>query len=341
MSRTAFLDVGIGEARGVVLLDGRPERVIIERDGEAACQRLGARSVTRVRRVDSNLGIAFLAMPEGPDAIAPAGRRVEGQAIEVEVASESRPDKGAAVTPIAPAEGEPRLTKAAPALIERLKAWSGSGPLGGDGAREAADEAEEAALATEHALPGGGRISIEPTRALVAVDVDIADRKGGDARQLAKRTNLLAVTETARLLRLKGLSGLVVIDLVGKGHDGTALSAAARVAFAADEPGVSIGPISRFGLFELSIPHRSRPVAEVLLDERGELSALTVALRLVRALEREGRADPGARLLARCSPDVAQAFAPYMSALTERLGARVEIRPDPAFNRSRFEVATR
>ena len=39
--REAFIDEGFGERRGVVLLDGRPERLIIERDGDIACQKLG------------------------------------------------------------------------------------------------------------------------------------------------------------------------------------------------------------------------------------------------------------------------------------------------------------
>ena len=338
MSRTAFLDLAIGETRGGVMLDGRPERLIIERMGEAACQRLGARSVARVRRVDRSLGLAFLAMVEGPDSAAPAARLAEGQAVEVEIAAESRADKGAAVTIVGAGEGDPRLLQAPPDLATRLTALAGSAPVVGDEARQVADAAEEAALAVVHPLPGGGRLAIEPTRALVAVDIDIAGRKG-DVRQVARQANLSAVAETARLLRLKGLGGLVVIDLVGKGHDGAALSAAAKRAFAADEPGVSIGPISRFGLFELAIPHRHRPLADILLDDSGAVSSLTVALRLVRAIEREGRADPGARLTARCAPDVAAAIAPYMQPLTERLGARVEIAADPGLIRSRFEVS--
>jgi hypothetical protein len=48
---------------------------------------------------------------------------------------------------------------------------------------------------------------------------------------------MAALSLAARILRLKGLGGIVVFDLVGRGHDGQALVTAARNAFAADNPG--------------------------------------------------------------------------------------------------------
>ena len=96
--RQGFIDEGFGERRGVVLLDGKPERLVIERDDDFACQRLGARSAARVRTVERGQGIAFLSLPEGPDGVAPIGRLAEGQAVEVEVAAEARDEKGPSLT---------------------------------------------------------------------------------------------------------------------------------------------------------------------------------------------------------------------------------------------------
>jgi Ribonuclease G/E len=336
--RQAFLDIGVRERRGVVLLDGRPERLLIERDGEPASQRLGACPIARVRRIERGQKLAFLEMPDGPDAVAPPGRLAEGQAVEVEVTAEARGDKGAAVRTGAMAEGPPRLLKPAPTLVDRLREWAGAPPVEGAEARVAADEAEEAALQPVHTLPGGGRIAIEPTRALVAVDVDIGEARGGDARRLARAVNLAAIAETARLLRLKGLGGLVVLDLVGKGHDGPAMSQAAREAFAVDGAGVSIGPISRFGLFELAIPHRARPVAEVLLDADGRPGLESVCHRLARAVEAEARAAPGGRMLARTAPEAAAVFEPWLAALNAQFGPRIELVSEPNWPRWRFEV---
>jgi Ribonuclease G/E len=158
---------------------------------------------------------------------------------------------------------------------------SGTAILRGADARRAADLAEAEALATEHALPSGGGVAIEPTRALVAIDVDVG-AAAGEARRAATRANREALFAAARLLRLKGLGGPVVFDLAGRGHDGEALMQAGKAAFAPDAPGVGFGPITRFGLWPLILPRRAAPVAEILGAAEGGLSNETLALRLLR-----------------------------------------------------------
>ncbi len=341
--RRAYLDVGVGETRGVVTLDGRPERLLIARDGDAARQALGAEVVGRVRKVERALGLAFLDLGEGPDAVLnlrpEMGRIGEGQALHLEIRGEARAGKGASVRLVGEAEGSPRLIAAAPSIEAELAALASEHPLvTGSAAREAADRAQGEALETVFPLPGGGSIAIERTRALVAVDVDVGERPGAEAKRTTRAANLAALGAAARILRLKGEGGLVVIDLAGRGHDGPALLAAARNAFAPDNPGVAFGPVSRFGTLELTIPRRRRSVAERLLDEAGRPTARTLALGLVRATEREALADPGARLVARAAPDVAEAATPYLKGLADRFGARLELVADPARPRDVFEV---
>jgi Ribonuclease G/E len=211
----------------------------------------------------------------------------------------------------------------------------------GRAAREQADSAEAEALEVLHPLPGGGEIAIEPTRALVAVDVDVGARGGSDAKRVTRAANLAALAEAARLLRLKGLGGLVVIDLAGRGHDATSLLAAARLAFAPDNPGVAMGQIGRFGTLELTLPRRERSVIERLLGEDGHPTAQALAHRLMRRLLAEGEAQGGARLVARCAPDVADAARSLAPGLAARIGARFEIEAQPAFSRDRLDVAAR
>ena len=341
-ARTLFLDPGVGQTRAVVQLRGRPERLLIERDGDPAAARLGARLAARVRRVDRALALAFLDLGEGVEAVAPAAQLVEGAALDVEVTAQPRAGKAASVRIHGPAEGDaPRLLAPGPTLEQRLQGFARGAVTRGPDAREAADEAEEAALAVEHPLPGGGSISIEPTRGLVAIDVDIGARSGADAKRAARAGNLAALTEAARLLRLKALGGLIVVDLAGRGHDGDALTRAAREAFHPDQPGVNLGPISRFGTMEILKPWTERPVGERLLDSDGRPSALTAALRLARELERAGRVSAGARLLARARPEVLAAFAPLQDRVAERLGPRFELQPELAFERDRTEVVAR
>jgi len=342
--RRLYLDRAPGESRGVVTLDGRPERLLIVRADDLPVQGLGARSLARVRRIDRGLAGAFLDLGDGPEAILPltgaAKALTEGAAVEVELTVEARRGKGAVARLIGPGEGPPRLLAGGPSLIARLSAFApDQAVVEGPEARDAADAAEDAALAIEHALPGGGSIAIEPTRALTAVDVDLG-ASGGDARQAARRTNLAAIGEAARLLRLKSLGGLIVFDLIGASHDGAALTAALRAAFEPDQPGVAIGPVSRFGILQLSVPRRARPVTEILCDADAAASATTTALRLLRGLEREGRADGGARLIGLCAPTVVDAASPYIRELIDRLGPRFEIRADPALRRGQFEIST-
>jgi hypothetical protein len=338
-----LLDEAIGETRAVLLDAGRPHRLLIEREaGPDPRLKLGARVRGRIRRRVA--GIAFVDLGVEPDgALPPSSARdlPDGSAVEVEITAEPHAGKVPALRLAGPASGPPALLAPGPTLAERLAALApGVAPETGARAREAIDAAVEEALAVTTRLPGGGLVTIEPTRALTAVDVDFADAQGGDVRA-ARRLNHLALAEAARRLRLSALGGLVVIDLIGAGLDGEAVRAAARDVFAPDQPGVVVGPVSRFGVLELARPWRERPVREALNEPDGRPTALTAALSLIRAIERAAAADPGARLLARCAPEVALAAEPYAARLAGRIGARFEIAPELAFDRSDVDVSGR
>ena len=111
--RRLYLDDSAGERRGVVTLDGRPERLIIQRTDDLRNQALGVRLVARVRGLDRAAGLAFLDVGGGPDAIlnltAETGRLIEGQAVEVEIRTEGRRGKGASARLIGPTEGPPTI----------------------------------------------------------------------------------------------------------------------------------------------------------------------------------------------------------------------------------------
>ena len=63
-------------------------------------------------------------------------------------------------------------------------------------------------------LPGGGSIVIDPTEALVAIDVNSGRTRGGSGEETALNTNLEAAKEVARQLRLRDIGGLVVVDFI-------------------------------------------------------------------------------------------------------------------------------
>ena len=329
--RRLYLDVSAGERRGVVVLDGRPERLLIARDSDRAQDQPGARLMGRVRRVERALATAFIDIGADPDAVlpltGPAKSLAEGAWVEVEVTAPPWANKGAVVRLIGEGEGPPRVLRSAKSLTERLQSFAPSEPIvSGREARNAADDAEFEVLSVVHSLSSGGTLSIEPTRGLVAMDVDVGPARG-DPRRAAARANAEAIAAAARLLRLKGLAGPIAMDLAGQGHDGDALKTAAKAAFAPDQPGVVFGPLSRFGVWTLALPRRARPISERLLDADGRLSLETRALRLLRLIERE--AGPGERVEARAEPTVAeraQALAPLLAAV---IGGRFTIIADP------------
>jgi hypothetical protein len=337
--RRLYLDEGPGERRGVVTLDGQPERLLIERDGEPETPRLNARYRARVRELSGDRRLAFLDLGAGQAGVMAAGGarppRI-GALIEAEVTAEARADKAAVLRPLGAADGAPALIAPAPALRARLQAFAPEAAVGtGDEARELADEAEEAALAVRHPIGEGLSLWIEPTRALIAVDVDWSG-DGGLAGGKAVQANRRAIRQAARLLRLKGLGGTIVIDLLGFPGPDETIRAEAKAAFAEDGPGVSVLPTSRLGLLQVSKPHRERPLREALCDADGALSARSLAHRLARALEREGRADPGARLIAACAPEVAEALAP----LARALGPRFQVAAELGWPRQRTDIRT-
>jgi hypothetical protein len=339
-----LLDEGIGETRAVLLTNDRPERLFIEReDGPDPRHRPGARGRARLK---SRLGgLAFLDLGAAPDATTASSSvktYADGAILAVEITAAPRRGKGPAARVLGPEAGPVGLIEAGPDLTSRLTALApGVAVERGPAILDRIDAAVDEALAVETRLPGGGRLTIEPTRALVAVDVDFADSSTPPTSKATQRLNRLALEETARRLRLSGLGGLVVIDLIGAELDGEAIRAAARRAFAPDAPGVVIGPVTRFGVLELAKPWRDTPVREVLLDPDGRPSPLTAALDLLRRIERAGRADPGGRLLARAAPETVEAAQPYLPRLIERIGARFEIQAELAFGRDRADVTSR
>lgn len=333
--RKLYLDSLPGEVRGVVALDGRPERLLIERTGEPDRPRLGERWRGRIGAAAPGFRGVFVELGCGAAALmgAEAGRPPsEGAAIEVEIVAEARRGKGPLVRRLAPAEGAPVRLVASASIEERLRAFApGAAIQTGLPAREAADLAEEAALALEHPLAGGVSLAVERTRGLTAIDVDVSLAQAG--KRAVLQANLAAIREGVRLLRLKGLGGLAVIDLAGRAQEHPELLAAAKAALLPDGDGVVLAGVSRLGVLELSRPWRETPTEERLLGVDGAPTLRTLAQRALRALDRAGRADPGARLVVTCDPALAAELEPLARQLGPRFG--VEAGPGPVGS---FEV---
>jgi ribonuclease E len=104
------------------------------------------------------------------------------------------------------------------------------------------------------ALPSGGSLVIEPTEALVAIDVNSGKQKHGGHEETALKTNLEAAAEVARQLRLRDLGGIVVIDFIdmlARRHQ-QQVEKALKQALKEDKARVKLGRISANGTLELT-----------------------------------------------------------------------------------------
>lgn len=207
------------------------------------------------------------------------------------------------------------------------------------------DALVDSALSRTAPIPGGGMLTIEPTAALVAIDVDSAGRRGpSDPERFARDLNLAAAEEAARQLRLRGLGGIVAIDFVSM-RDRTAQAAvtAALKAAVADDPwGVTVAPMSRFGVVELSRGQLRTPLVEILCDTSGAPTAETVALSALRGIEREVRAGKGRVAVAWLADEVCDwldsGAISWRQALKERIGTLWEIRRKSGARRDQWDV---
>lgn len=126
----------------------------------------------------------------------------------------------------------------------------------------------ELAFQREISLPSGGSIVIDPTEAMVSIDVNSArSTKGKDIESTAFATNMEAAKEVARQLRLRDLGGLIVIDFIDMQDEKhqQKVENTFRSAVQSDRARIQIAGISRFGLLELS-RQRLRPSLEETYD---------------------------------------------------------------------------
>ena len=155
-------------------------------------------------------------------------------------------------------EGSDFVNQVMPHFQSRIKLYQDDVPLFN---RYQIESQIETAFQREVKLPSGGSVVIDPTEALVSIDINSARAtKGSDIEETALTTNLEAADEIARQFRLRDIGGLIVIDFIDmlSNRNQREVENRMRDALVPDRARVQLGRISRFGLLEMS-RQRLRP----------------------------------------------------------------------------------
>jgi len=146
-------------------------------------------------------------------------------------------------------------------------------------------------------LKSGGYLVINQTEALVAVDVNSGrSTRERNIEETALKTNLEAADELARQLRLRDLSGLIVVDFIDmeENKNQNAVERRMKDAMRNDRARIQIGSISHFGLLEMSRQRLRLSFNESITstcphcEGTGRVRSVeTAALQLIRAIEEE------------------------------------------------------
>ena len=201
---------------------------------------------------------------------------------------------------------------------------------------DAIDGAIETVIAGSSTITGGGEIFWSSTKALVAIDVDAAERQSGGHREsFAEKLNMDACDAIARCLCLSGLAGLCVVDFLkfhrkqadAEGRIVEALSAALLKYYGRK---CDVGRFSQFGLLDFSIargvtPHRA--LLETISDVENE------ALHVFKELERLGLEDKSTLFEVSLADQLyewlCQQHDSWFKHLEMRFGSRFRFRTDP------------
>lgn len=190
-------------------------------------------------------------------------------------------------------------------------------------------------------LTNGGSIVIEPTEALVSIDVNSGKQKQKDQEQTALETNAEAAREVARQLRLRDLGGIIVIDFIDmfQRKNRSAIEKIVKESLKYDKARVKVGRISPNGTLELTRQRIRSALGAAMLQDcphcegRGRvLTAEAHALQLIRKLrDRVVRGDlKSARI--NCEPRAADVLRTekwgVLQELENRWGLRIDVVPD-------------
>ncbi len=201
-------------------------------------------------------------------------------------------------------------------------------------------------------LKSGGYLVINPTEALVSIDINSGrSTREHNIEQTAFATNLEAAAEIARQLRLRDMAGLVVIDFIDMEQSSHVrkVEKAMKEALKNDRARIQVGRISSFGLMEMSRQRLRTGVLEASTkacphcEGTGLMrTASSAGLSALRIIEDEAARGRGERIVLRAGGEAAifvlNTKRGELAEIEDRYGVTVEIAIEEAFEGARMTV---
>ena len=201
-------------------------------------------------------------------------------------------------------------------------------------------------------LKSGGYLVINPTEALVSIDINSGrSTREHSIEQTATATNLEAAQEIARQLRLRDMAGLVVIDFIDMDHGSNVrkVEKAMKEALKDDRARIQVGRISSFGLMEMSRQRLRTGVLEASTRQCPHCegtglvrTASSAGLSALRLIEDEAARGRGSLITLRASQEAAfyllNRKRAELAEIEDRYGVKVEVLSDGEVEGARMAV---
>jgi len=238
-----------------------------------------------------------------------------------------------------------------PSHVKRVKQYADPVPMF---QRYGAEDQLTAMYDPEVQLKSGGYIVINPTEALVSIDINSGrSTKEHGIEATAVNTNLEAAREIARQLRLRDMAGLVVIDFIDMEYNSNVrkVEKAMKDALKNDRARIQVGRISSFGLMEMSRQRLRTGVLEATTrgcphcDGTGLVrTASSAGLSALRFIEEEAAKGKGSTISLYASTEAAvyllNAKRGDLAEIEDRYGVRVEVLPEGENEGAKMRVAS-
>jgi len=236
-----------------------------------------------------------------------------------------------------------------PSHVKRVKLHSETTPLF---QRHGVEDQLSAMYQPLVQLKSGGYLVINPTEALVSIDINSGrSTREHNIEQTAFNTNLEAAQEIARQLRLRDMAGLIVIDFIDMEQSSHVrkVEKAMKEALKNDRARIQVGRISSFGLMEMSRQRLRTGVLEASTkpcphcEGTGLMrTAASAGLSALRILEDEAARGRGERIVLRAGREAAiyvlNKKRTELADIEHRYGVSIEIVIDESFEGARMTV---